>query len=65
MKTIGDTNYYSKAEIAEQFGCAVNTISTRISNAKIRGYYFGHTKYFTMEQIQQILEHSRGKDAEK
>ena len=66
MITIGKTNYYSKAEIAQRLQCSLSTISNRIVQCKVQGYYFGHTKHYTEDQIKTIAEsrtHTRNKKA--
>lgn len=68
MVTIGKTNYYSKAEIAERLQCSLSTISNRIVQCKVQGYYFGHTKHYTESQIKTIAEsraHNTQQKAEK
>ena len=59
MKTIDGTNYYSKTEVADMIGCSVATINARVVAAKIRGYYLGHAKHYTAEQVRQIAEYRK------
>lgn len=59
MKTIDGTNYYSKAEMAGMIGCSIATINARISALKIRGFYLGHAKHYTTEQVRQIAEYRK------
>lgn len=59
MKVINEIQYYSKAEIAQMIGCAPATINARICAAKISGYYLGHAKYYTAEQVQQIAQYRK------
>ena len=57
MKTIGETNYYTKQEAAAIIGCSVNTLNARIVKTKIDGYYMGHAKHYTAEQVRQLAEY--------
>lgn len=59
MKTIDGTNYYTKKEIADMIGCSVGTINARIIATRINGYYLGHAKHYTTEQVRQLAEYRR------
>lgn len=61
MKTIGETQYYTKQEAADIIGCSINTLNARIVKAKIDGYYMGHAKHYTAEQVQQLAEYRNPK----
>ena len=64
MKEINGIKYYSKADITEMLGCSEALINKRIGALGIRGYYIGgHAKYYTPEQITQIVEYLPKKDA--
>lgn len=60
MKEINGIKYYNKADIQQLLGCSMATINNRIAKAKVRGYYIaGHAKYYTEEQIKQIVEYRK------
>lgn len=58
MKEINGTKYYNKTDITKMLGCSEALINKRIKALGIRGYYIGgHAKYYTPEQITQIVEY--------
>lgn len=57
MKTIDNTNYYDKEEVAEKIGCTLPTLNRKISKARIVGYRFGRKIHYTEAQIKQIVEY--------
>lgn len=59
MKTIDGINYYTKQEAAAIIGCSVNTLNVRIIKAKVDGYYMGHAKHYTEEQVRQLAEYRK------
>lgn len=59
MKEINGTKYYSKKEIAAMIGCSVATINARICAAQISGFFLGHAKHYTEEQVQQIAQYRK------
>jgi len=59
MKEIDGTKYYTKKEMADMIGCTIATINARVRAAKIGGYYLGHAKHYTAEQVRQIAEYRR------
>lgn len=63
MKQIGEKTYYTKQEAAAMIGCSVNTLNARIVKTKTDGYYMGHAKHYTAEQVRQLAEYRRGSTA--
>lgn len=59
MKTIENVNYYTKTEAAQMIGCSMGTINARVCALKIGGYYLGHAKHYTAEQVKQIAEYRK------
>lgn len=59
MKDINGTKYYTKKEMAQMIGCSLGTINARIIATKIDGYYLGHAKHYTTEQVRRIAEYRK------
>lgn len=59
MKQIGETTYYTKQEAAAMIGCSINTLNARIVKTKTDGYYMGHAKHYTEEQVKALAEYRR------
>lgn len=60
MIQIEKTKYYNKEEIAERLHCTLPTINNKIVRSKVQGYYFGHKKHYTEEQIKILAEAPTG-----
>ena len=56
MIQIEKTKYYNKEEIAARLHCTLPTINNKIVRSKVQGYYFGHKKHYTEEQIKILAE---------
>lgn len=63
MKQIGEKTYYTKQEAAAMIGCSLNTLNARIVKTKTDGYYMGHAKHYTAEQVRQLAEYRQGRSA--
>lgn len=57
MKTLCNTNYYTKVEAAALIGVSIGTLNARILAAHVDGYRFGRYKYYTEEQVKTLAEY--------
>lgn len=59
MKTIANTNYYTKVEAAQMIGISVSNLNARIIATRVDGYHFGRCKYYTEDQIKTLAEYRK------
>lgn len=57
MKTLCNTNYYTKVEAAGLIGVSLSTLNARILATRVDGYRFGRYKYYTEEQVKTLAEY--------